>query len=161
MTRGRLRRINLNILESWSINHENKWTCFLWLYWFVIFIYGVLMVRGKSYCSAKWIKWAFSFAFKTIINQDSIDAERSHPSSSLGLVIYAARSQDCFTLLCKQSGWERAVPGDQLVWSQEMHQTQGKRQRPDQDYFPLIKKIDFILGNKIKIFSLTTIGAQH
>ena len=73
------------------------------------------MVRGKSYCSAKWIKWAFSFAFKTIINQDSIDAERSHPSSSLGLVIYAALSQDCFTLLCKQLGWERAVPGDQLV----------------------------------------------
>ena len=161
MTRGRLRRINLNILESWSINLENKWSCFLWLYWFVIFIYGVLMARGKSYCSAKWIKWAFSFAFKTIINQDSIDAERSHPSSSLGLVIYAALSQDCFTLLCKQLGWERAVPGDQLVWSQEMHQTQGKRQRPDQDYFPLIKKIDFILGNKIKIFSLTTIGAQH
>lgn len=63
------------------------------------FIYGVLMVRGKSYCSAKMIKWAFSFAFKTIINQDSIDAERSHPSSSLGLVIYAALSQDCFTLL--------------------------------------------------------------
>ena len=67
-------------------------------------IYGVLMVRGKSYCSAKWIKWAFSFAFKTIINQDSIDAERSHPSSSLGLVIYAALSQDCFTLLCKHLG---------------------------------------------------------
>ena len=161
MTRGRLRRINLNILESWSINLENKWSCFLWLYWFVIFIYGVLMARGKSYCSAKWIKWAFSFAFKTIINQDSIDAERSHPSSSLGLVIYAALSQDCFTLLCKQLGWERAVPGDQLVWSQEMHQIQGKRQQPDQDYFLLIKKIDFILGNKIKIFSLTTIGAQH
>ena len=65
------------------------------------FIYGVLMVKGKSYCSAKWIKWAFSFAFKTIINQDSIDAERSHPSSSLNLAIYAALSQDCFTLLCK------------------------------------------------------------
>jgi len=38
-----------------------------------------------------------------------------------------------------------------------MHQIQGKRQQPDQDYFPLIKKIDFILGNKIKIFSLTTL----
>ena len=125
------------------------------------FIYGVLMVKGKSYCGAKWIKWAFSFAFKTIINQDSIDAERSHPSSSLELVIDAALSQDCFTLLCKQLGWERAVPRDQLVWSQEMHQIQGKRQQPDQDYFPLIKKIDFILENKIKIFSLTTVGAQH
>ena len=62
------------------------------------------MVSGKSYCNAKWIKWAFSFAFKTIINQDSIDAEISHPSSSLELVIYAALSQDCFTLLCKQLG---------------------------------------------------------
>ena len=136
---------------------------FLWFYWFAIFIYGVLMVRGKSYCSAKWIKWAFSFAFKTIINQDSIDAERSHPSSSLGLVIYAALSQDCFTLLCKLLGWEIAVPRDQLVWSQEMHQITRKRQQPltDQDYFPLIKKIDFIPGNKIKICSLTTIGAQH
>ena len=153
MTRGHLRRINFNNLESWSIN--------LFFYDFIDlqnFIYGVLMVSGKSYCNAKWIKWAFSFAFKTIINQDSIDAERSHPSSSLELVIYAALSQDCFTLLCKQLGWERAVPRDQLVWSQEMHQIQGKRQQPDQDYFPLIKKIDFILETKLKYFHWQQLG---
>ena len=129
---------------------KNKWSCFCDFIDMQNIIYGVLMVRGRSYCSAKWIKWAFSFAFKTIINQDSIDAERSHPSSSLGLIIYAALSQDCFTLLCKQSGCEIAVPRDQLVWSQEMHQITRKRQQPltDQLYFPLIKRLVLFLETK-------------